>query len=184
MLTISIVDLYTDIGDDEDNGLSSDDISLIIQLESIANEYNKLDMRHLVKVVWHEDDDCPVISVSTQVALTPEFGDKMTIKKACDELIEYSSEIISNGFANIVPEPESFDRNFLLPEGNFYNERIPYFKGEKNALEHWFGLHSKALFGEGDVQESDTEIVRSLPITWTEQGDATEDILPVCVLFS
>lgn len=130
---------------------------------SMANQYNKLDSRHLVYVGTLSDGLTPYANISTHIIFTPEYGDKELIKNACDNLMEYIKGFMQNAYNDHLPDAELFNNNLFLPEQNITLDRSNRFNGRNNALEFWFNEHTTRTFGDIKLNETEEAYIGILP---------------------
>lgn len=163
VLTISIIDMEPCLTDTEGNIVGFQDNSILRHLQSLANEYNQKDMRHLVRVGVLGDDVSPVVRISIQIAFTPGFGNKVMIKDACDELYSYCCQFVEEGMSMSEAVNIPTDEYLFLPEDHkLPNDDADFWKQE-NALEHWFGLHQRLLYGDSNRHESGDRVICDIP---------------------
>lgn len=175
VVTISVIDLEVSQCDKDGKREELKDNTLLKQMQSIANEYNKLDMRHLIRVGVLSDHVTPVIRISLQIILTPDIGDKEMIKYACDELLNYAVRFTNKAIENVKPSRLEFDEKMFLPSDRVSPEKDKDFWKYSDALEHWFGLHTQILFGKGEMREMDGKWIREIPMVFSpDDGEGIE----------
>lgn len=170
VLTLSLIDIEPGMKNSDGSRVEFQDDSVLRHLQSIANEYNQKDLRHLVRVGFLGDDVSPVVRISTQIVFTPNFGDKMMIKDACDELFEYCCQFVGEGMSmsDVVNIPNN-EYIFLPANRELPNDDSDFWKQE-NALEHWFGLHQRLLYGISNCHESGNKIICDIPAVFSAQN--------------
>lgn len=169
VLTLSLIDIMPFNQDEAGNPIPFTDNSTLIQFLEVANQYNKFDSRHIVRVGVLGDGISPVIRISSQVVFTDSYGDKMLIKEACDELLIYGIQFVKNAFKGKIPTTNVvFQTGQFLPFEENVGAPVDFsvVENRNDALGYWFTGRISNQYGLNEIKETEESYIRTVPITW------------------
>ena len=135
-----------------------------------VNRYNIKDDIHRIGITFSPDNETMIFRFSSLTIVTDVYGNKNTIQKAFDDLLEYGEDFIDSPL-DFTPSDDYFEKFYFKPSKISDLEDMKVNDQWSSAIECWFGREGAGFLGtlgDGKGRLDGNMLVRTFPFPITQ----------------